>query len=362
MTLQPRVVETNPTWSGTAYWTVTMRDTTGATASKSFTVSYTPPSTISATINSYSPSSKITVNTGQSFTISTSFTNTGNTAAYFYPGVSIWNSNGSLIFTDWGSKKYLSKNQQGSASWSPTINTPGEYWLQFGIWNEAKSELLDKEPSPSQNLIKVTTPSVSLSFTGLTPSQISTSIAPYQATLSATGSNFNNLNRVSFSWSGAASGSATWYKGDANWNNKVTINSDNSMTLQPGVVETNPTWSGTAYWTVTLRDNTSATASKSFTVTYTQLTPQVTGVDPSQPTASPSRQYIDILGNNFASNAQVILQISSSVYPIPDDRTYFINSARIEVYVGLTDSGNWKVWITNPDGQKSNEYSFYVKP
>jgi hypothetical protein len=88
----------------------------------------------------------------------------------------------------------------------------------------------------------------------------------------------------------------------------------------------------------------------------------VTGVDPSQPTANPYRQYIDVLGNNFASNVQVTLQISSSVYPIPDDRTYFINSARIEVYVGLTDYGYWKVWVTNPDGQKSNEYVFYVKP
>ena len=207
---------------------------------------------ISASINSYSPSSKITVNTGQSFTINTSFTNTGNTAAYFYPGVSIWNSNGSLVFTDWGGKTYLNKDQQGSASWNHTINTPGEYWLQFGIWNEAKSELLDKKPSPSQNLIKVDS--------------------------------------------------------------------------------------------------------------VTQLAPQVTGVDPSQPTVNPLRQYIDILGNNFANNAQVTLQINSSVYPIPDDRTQFINSARIEIYVGLTDFGNWKVWITNPDGQKSNEYIFYVKP
>ncbi|PKP53290.1 MAG: hypothetical protein CVT90_02285, partial [Candidatus Altiarchaeales archaeon HGW-Altiarchaeales-3] len=33
-----------------------------------------------------------------------------------------------------------------------------------------------------------------LSFTGLTPSQISTSTAPYDATLSATGTNFNNVN------------------------------------------------------------------------------------------------------------------------------------------------------------------------
>ena len=361
MTLQPTVVETNPTWSGTVYWTVTLRDNTDATASKSFTVTYTP-TTISASIISYSPSSKITVDIGQSFTISTNFTNTGNTAAYFYAGASVWDSSGNVIFNDWGGKTYLNIGQQGNASWSHTINAPGEYWLQFGVWNEAKSELFDKEPSPSQNLIKVVEPPTTLSFTNLTPSQISTSTSPYQATLSATGSNFNNVNRISFSWYGAASDSATWYKGDTNWNNKVTINSDNSMTLKPGVVETNPAWSGTAYWTVTLRDDTGKTASKSFTVTYTQLTPQVTGVDPSQPTANPSRQYITILGNNFVSGAQVTLQIISSVYPIPEDRTQFIDSTRIKLYVGLTDSGNWKVWITNPNGQKSNEYSFYVKP
>ena len=121
----------------------------------SITLYFQTPQTVSASIDSYSPSSKITINTGESFTISTSFTNTGNTSVYFYPGVSIWNSNGSLVFTEWGSKKYLSKNQQGSESWYPTINTPGEYWLQFGVWDEAKSELLDKKPSPSQNLIKV---------------------------------------------------------------------------------------------------------------------------------------------------------------------------------------------------------------
>jgi len=121
----------------------------------SITLYFQTPQVVSASIDSYSPSSKITINTGQSFTINTSFTNTGNTAAYFYAGASIWDSNGSLIFGDWGGKTYLNKGQQGSASWSHTINTPGEYWLQFGVWNEAKSELLDKKPSPSQNLIKV---------------------------------------------------------------------------------------------------------------------------------------------------------------------------------------------------------------
>jgi len=239
--------------SGKKYrWNMQAHNSAGSSDVSSTLYFQTESTTVSAIINTYSPSSKITVDTGESFPISCSFTNTGNTSAYFYPGVSIWNSSGSLVFTEWGSKKYLSKNQQGSESWSPTINTAGEYWLQFGIWDEAKSVLLDKEPSPSQNLIKVELP--------------------------------------------------------------------------------------------------------------VQSAPEVTGVDPSQPTVSPYRQYIDILGNNFASNAQITLQISSSVYSIPDDRTYFINSARIEVYVGLTDSGYWKVWVTNPDGQKSNEYVFYVKP
>jgi hypothetical protein len=211
----------------------------------------TESSNIAASINSYSPSSKITVDTGQFFTISTSFTNTGNTAAYFYAGASIWNSSGSEIFDDWSGKTYLASGQQKSASWTHTINTPGEYWLQFGVWDETKSQLFDKEPSPSQNLIKV------------------------------------------------------------------------ESTVQPG--------------------------------------PEVTGVDPSQPTVSPYRQYIDVLGNNFSSTSNVTLEIDSYEYPIPDDRTYFIESTKLKIYVGLTDVGYWTVWVTNHDGQKSNEYVFYVK-
>jgi len=111
--------------------------------------------TVSASINSYSPSSKIEVNPGKSFTISVTFTNTGNTGAYFYAGASVWDSNGKEVFDDAGAKTYLSAGQQGSASWTHTIDTPGEYYLQFGVWNETKSQLLAKSPSPKQNLIKV---------------------------------------------------------------------------------------------------------------------------------------------------------------------------------------------------------------
>ncbi|GAH66797.1 unnamed protein product, partial [marine sediment metagenome] len=126
-------------------WNMRAHDSAGF-SDYSITLYFQTPQTVSASIDSYSPSSKITINTGESFTISTTFTNTGNTSAYFYPGVSIWNSNGSLVFTDWGGKTYLNQGQQKSESWYPTINTPGEYWLQFGVWDEAKNNLLDKKP------------------------------------------------------------------------------------------------------------------------------------------------------------------------------------------------------------------------
>jgi hypothetical protein len=47
MTLYPTVVASGETWTGTANWMVTLRDTTGATASQSFPVTRPsqPPST-----------------------------------------------------------------------------------------------------------------------------------------------------------------------------------------------------------------------------------------------------------------------------------------------------------------------------
>jgi hypothetical protein len=130
-------------------------------------------------------------------------------------------------------------------------------------------------------------PQKQLTFTNLQPSLIETRDAPYDATLTATGSNFLNVNQIMFSWSGAVSGNATWNKGDSRWNAGVTVHSDSLMTLRPRVVETNPTWSGTVTWTVTLRDTTGATASRSFTVTYVTYTiNKPTPISPGEPLGS----------------------------------------------------------------------------
>jgi len=133
------------------FWKVDYGSTTGWSAEN-----YLEKATIiSAEIDSYSPSSKIEVYQGESFTISFDFTNTGNTEWDFYAGASIWDSNGNEIINDWSGTISLQQGEQGSYSWTHTINTPCEYYLQFGVWKYKDSTLLDKEPSPYQNLIKV---------------------------------------------------------------------------------------------------------------------------------------------------------------------------------------------------------------
>ena len=88
--------------------------------------------------------------------------------------------------------------------------------------------------------------------------------------------------------------------------------------------------------------------------------PQITGVSPSQPTAQPTRQWLTILGNGFVSECQVTLRIGGSTYVIPADRTQFVSSSQVKVYVGLTDTGTWTAQVTNPGGYQSNIFSFQV--
>jgi hypothetical protein len=102
----------------------------------------------------------------------------------------------------------------------------------------------------------------------LNPSSFTTSTAPYTAVTTGSGSNFTNLNKIGFVWTGVTNGSTAWFKGDSNWNTKLVINSDISLTMSPVVVAAGDP-AGTTNWTVTLTDSSGATASQTFTVTYT---------------------------------------------------------------------------------------------
>ncbi|MEM1684289.1 MAG: PKD domain-containing protein [Nanopusillaceae archaeon] len=116
-----------------------------------------PPSDeVTAKIVDYQPSSKIQVSPGQNFVLRVTFQNTGNTAWDFWGGYTIWDASGRIVADGWSSgAQRVQPGQQGTFEWQIALSTPGEYWLQFGVWKQQGQELLARAPSPSQNLIKV---------------------------------------------------------------------------------------------------------------------------------------------------------------------------------------------------------------
>jgi hypothetical protein len=132
------------------------------------------------------------------------------------------------------------------------------------IWNVSASNSSGTSQPSTGIYFTVKLP---LTFTQLQPPSITTGVVGYQATLTAMGQNFTNLAKVYWTWSGTVPGNATWLPGDTNWNGKLTINSDTSLTLKPVVSAATDT-PGTYSWTVTLTDSTGISQSKSFTVTF----------------------------------------------------------------------------------------------
>ena len=90
--------------------------------------------------------------------------------------------------------------------------------------------------------------------------------------------------------------------------------------------------------------------------------PEITSTEPARPVAQPTRQWLTIRGSGFALQSQVILRIGTSVFHIPADRTEYVSSSRIRVFVGLIDPGQWTVQVINSGNRQSNRFSFVVAP
>ncbi|MCX6092540.1 MAG: PKD domain-containing protein [Candidatus Bipolaricaulota bacterium] len=275
MTLRP-VVLSNETSSQTKTWTwtVTLRDSSGATAYRSFTVTYNPPAppTPTLSLTGLTPPTITTSSSTYQATLQLTGSNflNVNRVSYSWTGP----DSGSMTWN------------QGDSNWNSavTVGSDGSMTLRpVVLSNETSSQsktwiwtvtLRDNTGATASRPFTVTynppTPPVpTLAFTGLSPSTIVTSNSTHWAMLQLTGTNFLNVNQVRFSWSGADSGSATWNQGDTNWNSAVTVGSDGSMTLAPKVISNETSSQSKMWnWTVTLRDNSGATASRSFTVTY----------------------------------------------------------------------------------------------
>lgn len=165
--------------------------------SSGMSVNIRPISSVSARIDSYSPSSSVDVTVGSSITISVTFTNSGNTAWSFIAGATVWDSNGNQV-ADYSQtlSAPLQPTQHITVSWTHPVNQAGDYWLQFGVWKATPftaENLLDKEPSPSQKLIIGHEPSnIDASISSYSPSNaVDVTVGEY-VTISVTFTNTGN--------------------------------------------------------------------------------------------------------------------------------------------------------------------------
>jgi hypothetical protein len=222
-----------------AHVVVNVQQATGPTAS--FTMSYQGQV-------AYAPNGTLNLTAPSSGNIVVTLLST-STVGSFPIASSYWTSSGNLICA------------------TSTTNCP------FTLTNAAHNldvtlTVTDTHNMTSQAVghVVVTVPDT-LTFTKLTPTNVTTAVVGYQATMTAVGTNFLNVNKIYWTWSGTIPSNNTWVPGTSNWSQKVQINSDTSMTLYP-VVSLNTDKPGTYNWTVTLTDNTGVPKVQDFTVTF----------------------------------------------------------------------------------------------
>jgi hypothetical protein len=176
--------------------------------------------------------------------------------------------------TGFTTQSYQQYSISGGAQWAdatipPTINPTTSMTIDIAT-STAETQLWRvctyKDSGVCSNSVSVNINNP-LTFTNLTPTSISTAVVGYQATMTATGTNFKNVNKVYWTWSGTVPGNRTWLSTDSDWSAKLIVNSDTSMTLKP-VVSSSTDKPGTYNWTVTLTDSSGVTAMKTFTVTF----------------------------------------------------------------------------------------------
>jgi hypothetical protein len=117
-------------------------------------------SNVSARIDKFIPSSADQaprIEVGNTVEIGVVLTNTGIVSWKFTIGASIWDSKGNLVRNyEQTLDSYLYPGDTNTITWQHIVNAVDEYWIQFAVWKAKpfdKTNLLDKQPVPSQMLI-----------------------------------------------------------------------------------------------------------------------------------------------------------------------------------------------------------------
>jgi hypothetical protein len=269
MTLKP-IVTANGDRSGRSTWTVTVNDGT-TTKSQTFTVTYTPtalnfalspPTDFSTSLANFQPTLSGT-GSGLLSVNKITFLQTGAMSS----GPYVWSKSDSTWNTAVAEGKLLVSGDT-AMTLKPVVTQQGDK-SGLSTWYIT---MTDGVNSKQQTFTVNYAPATTLTFTLLPPTSFSTTSLNYQPTLSASGSGFLGVSKITFLQSGAmASGPYVWSKDDGTWNaaiaaGKLLVNGDTSMILKP-VVTALGDKGGVSTWSVSITDGT-AMRSQTFSVNY----------------------------------------------------------------------------------------------
>ncbi|ABA57121.1 mechanosensitive ion channel family protein [Nitrosococcus oceani] len=97
--------------------------------------------------------------------------------------------------------------------------------------------------------------------------------------------------------------------------------------------------------------------------TKNSASPTITAVKPNPVPGAQQRQWIKLIGEGFNAKSKVMLRLRERIFPIPPERTRFISSKILEIYVNVsTGPATWQAQVSNSEGQKTKPFSFEVKP
>jgi len=84
-------------------------------------------------------------------------------------------------------------------------------------------------------------------------------------------------------------------------------------------------------------------------------------VEPSPVRSSQTRQTVRIFGEGFVPASSVTVYWGDREYPIPAERTTYVDVGRIDILAGLFPGGpGWALVVENPGGGRSERFGFAV--
>jgi hypothetical protein len=294
------------------------------------------------TVSSVSPTAMTADGASHTLTIYGGNFQSGNIVQFKWgvpPNSGVWNN---------GSTPTINSASQMTTSMNPGTATDTIY---VRVCRSA-SQTTTADCSSGAQSVAVTVAPAAPTVSSVSPTAMTADGASH--TLTIYGGNFQSGNIVQFKW-GVPPNSGVWNNGST-----PTINSASQMTtsMNPG------TATDTIYVRVCRSASQTTTAdcssgAQSVAVTAAVAAPSISALSPSSYPVSGSNQTMLINGSNFRSGATVTFHDPQG-NPYVRTPTFVSSSQLSHQFNDGSDAGTWTVFVTNPNGQTSNTWSFTV--